>query len=84
MTLVTHARRAAIAAILAAFAASAQTPKHRPITFKDMISMHRVSDPQISLTENGSRIHWQPRTWMRTAIQPTSGLSRPREELPHS
>ena len=48
MALETHARRGAIVAILAAFVASAQTPQRHPITFKDMISMHRVSDPEIS------------------------------------
>ena len=44
-------RRSAGAAILAiwfAWVASAQTPQRHPITFKDMISMHRVSDPQVS------------------------------------
>ncbi|HUJ33391.1 MAG TPA: S9 family peptidase [Candidatus Acidoferrum sp.] len=28
--------------------ASAQTPQRHPITFKDLIAMHRLSDPQIS------------------------------------
>ncbi len=42
--------RAVIVAIFVAFVAGAQAqaPQRHPITFKDMISMHRVSDPQIS------------------------------------
>jgi dipeptidyl aminopeptidase/acylaminoacyl peptidase len=38
----------AIALLAFSFATSAQTPERRPITFKDLISMQRVSDPQIS------------------------------------
>jgi len=40
----------ALAIIIACwvFSARAQAPQKRPITFKDLISMHRVSDPQIS------------------------------------
>ena len=39
----------AILGLLAALTANAQqTPTRRPITFKDLISMQRVSDPQIS------------------------------------
>ncbi len=35
-------------AILLAVSATAQTPPKRPITFDDLISMHRITDPQIS------------------------------------
>jgi dipeptidyl aminopeptidase/acylaminoacyl peptidase len=38
----------AIAVLAIVLAANAQTPERRPITFKDLISMQRVSDPQIS------------------------------------
>jgi dipeptidyl aminopeptidase/acylaminoacyl peptidase len=48
MSLDTRTGRAAILAMLFAWLASAQAPQHHPITFKDMISMHRVSDPEIS------------------------------------
>ena len=37
-----------IVVLVFAVAASAQTPERRAITFKDLISMQRVSDPQIS------------------------------------
>jgi dipeptidyl aminopeptidase/acylaminoacyl peptidase len=37
-----------IVSALVAVSAQAQTPQKRAITFKDLISMHRVSDPQIS------------------------------------
>jgi dipeptidyl aminopeptidase/acylaminoacyl peptidase len=35
-------------ALLAATAALAQSPDRRPITFEDLISFHRIGDPQIS------------------------------------
>jgi dipeptidyl aminopeptidase/acylaminoacyl peptidase len=38
----------AIGVFAIALAANAQTPERRPVTFKDLISMQRVSDPQIS------------------------------------
>jgi dipeptidyl aminopeptidase/acylaminoacyl peptidase len=38
----------AMAVSILTLAASAQTPERRPIAFKDLISMQRVSDPQIS------------------------------------
>ena len=37
-----------IAGLALAFAAGAQTNQKRAITFKDLVSMHRISDPQIS------------------------------------
>ena len=37
-----------LAVIFAAIAAHAQAPDKRAITFHDLISMHRLSDPQIS------------------------------------
>ncbi len=37
-----------IAALMFSLAASAQAPNKRPIGFQDLISLHRVSDPQIS------------------------------------
>ncbi len=39
---------AVIAVLLSGFAAQGQTEQKRPITFKDLISMHRLSEPQIS------------------------------------
>ncbi|HKV04614.1 MAG TPA: S9 family peptidase [Candidatus Acidoferrales bacterium] len=39
---------AGIAAVILTLGASAQAPKKRAITFRDMISMHRLSEPQIS------------------------------------
>jgi dipeptidyl aminopeptidase/acylaminoacyl peptidase len=38
----------AIAVMAAAFAAQGQAPQKRAITFKDLISLHRLSEPQIS------------------------------------
>ena len=48
MSLKVRSAGAAILAIFVALAASAQAPQRHPITFKDLISMHRVGDPQIS------------------------------------
>ncbi|HXQ27365.1 MAG TPA: S9 family peptidase [Candidatus Acidoferrales bacterium] len=48
MNLKTRAAIAVIAVTLAAVGAHAQASEKRAITFKDLISMHRVSDPQIS------------------------------------
>jgi dipeptidyl aminopeptidase/acylaminoacyl peptidase len=39
---------AAILIFIVAFVAGAQAPQRHPIAFKDLISMHRVGDPQIS------------------------------------
>ena len=39
---------AVVGASSVARSASAQTPDKRPVTFHDLISMHRLSDPQIS------------------------------------
>ena len=39
---------AGIAVLLGGFAVQAQSTPKRPITFKDLISMHRVSEPHIS------------------------------------
>jgi dipeptidyl aminopeptidase/acylaminoacyl peptidase len=38
----------AMAVLIPALTANAQTPERRPIAFKDLISIQRVSDPQIS------------------------------------
>ena len=48
MNLKTRSLIAVIAVTLAGAAAHAQAPEKRAITFKDLISMHRVTDPQIS------------------------------------
>jgi dipeptidyl aminopeptidase/acylaminoacyl peptidase len=40
--------RVLVAVVVTALVAAAQTAEKRAITFKDLISLHRVSDPQIS------------------------------------
>jgi dipeptidyl aminopeptidase/acylaminoacyl peptidase len=48
----TRATATVVAVILFALASNAQAPEKRAITFKDLISMHRVSDPQVSADGN--------------------------------
>jgi dipeptidyl aminopeptidase/acylaminoacyl peptidase len=48
MNLSTRGAAILIIAMLGALAANAQVVEKRAVTFRDMISMHRLSDPQIS------------------------------------
>jgi len=48
MSLHKRATMIAIALLTLSLATSAQTPQKRAINFRDLISMHRLSDPQIS------------------------------------
>ena len=48
MSLHKRATMIGFASLIFSFAASAQAPQKRAINFRDLISMHRLSDPQIS------------------------------------
>jgi dipeptidyl aminopeptidase/acylaminoacyl peptidase len=48
MKLTTRGAATLLVVVLAAISSSAQTAEKRAITFRDLISMHRLSDPQLS------------------------------------